>query len=304
MTDSAVAVPDPADVDGVIQSVRFELYRENIHGALEIVEAAHAARPDPRYAEQAARIRSWLGHLQSREAYVAAQEEQYKGLRWRMGLKLLEKRIRMLSGKKTRKMIDRRGRDPEFQELEREVDAVKPRRVLDAGSGEGGVAMALCARHPELSVDGVEVSFTNVRIARQLNRWDRASFRQGLAEEVHEYFPAARFDLAYSFAVLEHVRDVDATVRSILTVLRPGGRFCFVVPMHEFRARGPIPDYRPVHGYADHCRVFSEADLRRRWGGEPGFHVVKIPGAWKHGEIPDCFEPVEFGSFFVSFAKP
>jgi len=303
MTDSAVAGPDPADVDGVSQSVRFELYRENIYGALEMVHAAHTTHPDARYVEQAAKIRSWLTHLESRESYIQAQEEQYKGLRWKMGLKLLEKRIRMLSGKKTRKMIDRRGRDPEFQELEREVDAVKPRRVLDAGSGEGGVAMALCARHPELSVDGVEVSFTNVRIARQLNRWDRASFRQGLAEEVHEYFPAARFDLAYSFAVLEHVRDVDATVRSILTVLRPGGRFCFVVPMHEFRARGPIPDYRPVHGYADHCRVFSEADLRRRWGREPGFRVVKIPGAWKHGEIPDCFEPVEFGSFFVSFAK-
>ena len=303
MTESAAPVPDPADVDGVIQSVRFELYRENIYGALEIVEAAHAARPDPRYTEQATRIRSWLGHLQSREAYVAAQEQQYKGLRWRMGLKLLEKRIRMLSGRKTRKMIERRGRDPEFQELEREVDAVKPRRVLDAGSGEGGVAMALCARHPELTVDGVEVSFTNVRIARQLNRWKKASFRQGLAEEVHEYFEPGRFDLAYSFAVLEHVRDVDATVRSILAVLRPGGRFCFVVPMHEFRARGPIPDYQPVHGYADHCRVFSESDLRRRWGAEPGFRVVKIPGAWKHGEIPDCFEPVEFGSFFVSFAK-
>jgi len=160
MSESAVPapVPDAADVDGVIQSVRFELYRENIYGALEIVEAAHAARPDPRYAKEAARIRSWLGHLQSREAYVAAQEQQYKGLRWKMGLKLLEKRIRMLSGKKTRKMIERRGRDPEFQELEREVDAVKPRRVLDAGSGEGGVAMALCARHPELTVDGVEVS--------------------------------------------------------------------------------------------------------------------------------------------------
>ena len=305
MSESAVpaAVPEAADVEGVIQSVRFELYRENIYGALEIVEAAHAARPDPRYAEQAARIRSWLGHLQSREAYVAAQEQQYKGLRWKMGLKLLEKRLRMLSGKKTRKMIERRSRDPEFQQLEREVDAVKPRHVLDAGSGEGGVAMALCARHPALEVDGVEVSATNVRIARQLNRWKTASFRQGLAEEVHEYFEPGRFDLAYSFAVLEHVRDVDATVRSILTVLRPGGRFCFVVPMHEFRARGPIPDYQPVHGYADHCRVFSEADLRRRWGGEPGFRVVKIPGAWKHGEIPDCFEPVEFGSFFVSFAK-
>jgi SAM-dependent methyltransferase len=305
MSESVVSARalDPADVNGVIQAVRFELYRENIYGALEIVEAAHSARPDPRYAEQAARIRSWLGHLQSREAYVDAQERQYKGLRWKAGLKLLEKRIRMLSGKKTRKMIERRGRDPEFQALEHEVDAVEPRRVLDAGSGEGGVAMALCARHPELAVDGVEVSFTNVRIARQLNRWKTATFRQGLAEEVHEYFEPGRFDLAYSFAVLEHVRDVDATVHSILTVLRSGGRFCFVVPMHELRACGPIPDYRPVHGYADHCRVFSEADLRRRWGGEPGFRLVKIPGAWKHGEIPDCFEPVEFGSFFVSFAK-
>src|SRR5436189_1411388 len=143
VTDPAVAVPDPADVDGVIQSVRFELYRENVYGALEIVEAAHAARPDPRYAEQAARIRSWLGHLQSREAYVAAQEEQYKGLRWKVGLKLLEKRLRMLSGKKTRKMIERRGRDPEFHELEREVEAVRPRRVVGAGSGRGGGAVAL-----------------------------------------------------------------------------------------------------------------------------------------------------------------
>src|SRR5215470_5233844 len=142
--------PDPANVEAVIQAVRFELYRENIYGALEMVEAAHTLRPDARYAEQASRIRSWLGHLASREAYVEAQERQYKGLRWKMGLKLLERQLRMLSGRKTRKMIARRGRDPEFVELEREVEAVKPRRVLDAGSGEGGVAMALCARHPEL----------------------------------------------------------------------------------------------------------------------------------------------------------
>ena len=74
-------------------------------------------------------------------------------------------------------------------------------------------------------------------IARRLNRFRNARFRQGLAEEVHEAFPKESFDLVYSFAVLEHVRDVDETIRSIMTVLRPGGRFCFVVPMHELRAR-------------------------------------------------------------------
>ena len=41
---------NPQDVEAVIQSVRFEMYRENIAGALEIGEAAQAAHPDPRYA--------------------------------------------------------------------------------------------------------------------------------------------------------------------------------------------------------------------------------------------------------------
>ena len=294
---------NPRDVDAVIQAVRFQLYRENIHGALEILERARAEHPDPHYAEQAARIRSWLTHLESREAYVDAQEGQYKRLRWKAGLKLLEKRIRIMLGRKTRKMIDRRAADAEFVELEREVALVRPRRVLDAGSGEGGVAMALGARHPELSVEGVEVSATNTKLAKMLNRLPNVGFRQGLAEEVHLCFPPASFDLVYSLAVLEHVRDVDATLASIETVLRPGGRFAFVVPMHELRAKGPIPDYTPIHGYADHCRVFTEAELHERFGRRPEFRLVKLPGEWKHGELPDCFEAVEFGAFFVSYAK-
>jgi SAM-dependent methyltransferase len=296
-------VADPRDPDALLQTVRLELYRENIRGALDMVEAAQSRFPHPRYAEQATRIRSWLTHLESREAYIRAQDEQYRRLRRKPGLKLLERRLRALLGRKTRKMIERRGRDPEFQALEREVAAVRPRRVLDAGSGEGGVAMALGARHPAMRVEGVEVSAVNVKIAGQLNRFANVGFRHGLAEEVHQSFEPGSFDLAYSFAVLEHVRDVDATVHSIMTVLRSGGRFCFVVPMHELRATGPIPEYAPVHGYADHCRVFSERELRQRFGGERDFRLVKIPGAWKPGELPECFEPIEFGSFFVAYSK-
>jgi SAM-dependent methyltransferase len=290
---------DPRDVEATLQAVRLQLFRENIGGALELVQAAHAAHPDPRYAEQAAKIRGWLSHLGSREAYLAAQDAQYQRLRWRMGLKLLEKRIRILLGRKTRKMVERRTHNPEFVELEREIGAVAPRRVLDAGCGEGGVAMAVAARHPTARIEGVEASAVNVRLARQLNRYPNAGFRQGLAEEVHLAFPPASFDLAYSFAVLEHVRDVDATIASIMSVIRRGGRFCFVVPMHEFRAIGPLPEYAPIHGYADHCRVFTEAELSERFGKEPDFRLVKIPGRYKPGEFPAALEPIEFGSFFV-----
>ena len=296
MTDA----PDP---DTVLQHVRFECYRENIYGALEIVERAHTARPDPRLAAEAARIRSWLTHLDSREAYIGAQESQYRRLRWRTGLKQLEKRLRIWLGRKTRTMVERRARNPEFVELEREIASTRPARVLDAGSGEGGVAMAVAARHPSVRVEGVEVAAANVELARRLNRFANAAFREGLAEEVDRLFPAGSFDLAYSFAVLEHVRDVEGTIRAITHVLRPGGRFCFVVPMHEFRATGPLPEYTPVHGYADHCRVFTERELHARFGGEKDFRLVKIPGRWKAGEFPDALEPIEFGSFFVAYTR-
>jgi SAM-dependent methyltransferase len=290
---------DPRDVDATLQAARLQLFRENIGGALELVQAAHAAHPDPRYADLVAKIRGWLSHLGSREAYLAAQEAQYGRLRWRASLKLLEKHVRIMLGRKTRKMVERRGRNPEFAELEREIAAVAPRRILDAGCGEGGVAMAVAARHPTARVDGVEASPANVRLASRMNRFANAGFRQGLAEEVHLAFPPASFDLAYSFAVLEHVRDVDATIASIMSVVRRGGRFCFVVPMHEFRAIGPLPEYAPIHGYADHCRVFTDAELRARFGKEPDFRLVKIPGRLKPGEFPATLEPVEFGSFFV-----
>jgi SAM-dependent methyltransferase len=295
------AVMDASNHDSVMQAVRFQCYRENIYGALELLESAHARHPDPRYAAEAARIRSWLTHLDSRDAYIGAQESQYRRLRWRAGLKLLEKRIRMALGRKTRKLVERRGRNPEFLELERDIAAVQPERVLDAGCGEGGVAMAVAARHPGTTVEGIEVAAANVAIARKLNRFPNVVFREGLAEEVHTLFGAGSFDLAYSFAVLEHVRDVEGTIRAISTVLRPGGRFCFVVPMHEFRVTGPLPEYTPVHGYADHCRVFSERELHERFGREKDYRVVKIPGRWKPGEFPDTLEPIEFGSFYVSY---
>jgi len=290
---------DPRDVDATLQAAHLQLFRENIGGALELVQAADRAHPDPRYADLEARIRGWLSHLGSREAYLEVQEAPYRRLRWRGGLKRLEKQIRILLGRKTRKMVERRARNPEFGELEREIAAVAPRRVLDAGCGEGGVAMAVAARHRTARVEGVEASSANVRLARRMNRFANAGFRQGLAEEVHLAFPPASFDLAYSFALLQHVRDVDATIASIMSVVRRGGRFCFVVPMREFRATGPLPEYAPIHGYADHCRVFTEAELRARFGKEPDFRLVKMPARFKPGAFPSTLEPVEFGAFFV-----
>jgi len=162
------------------------------------------------------------------------------------------------------------------------------------------VALALAARHPEIQVEAVEASPTNVRMARRLNRFANATFQQGLLEEVHLRFPPSSFDLVYSFAVLEHVRDLEATLRSIFSVLRPGGRFCFVVPMLELAANGPLPPYEPIHGYCDHLRAFTERGMRDRFGDARDFVLEKIPTVEKLHKIPAYLTPVEVGAFFVA----
>ena len=300
-------MPEPvdfSDVEGTIQRGRLELYRGNIQGALAAVDAAAVAHPDPRYVTEADGIRRHLVHVQSREAYLAAQEARYHRPRGRLSLRYLETQLRMLTGRKTRKLVARRADKDEFRLLEREIAALRPTWVLDGGSGEGGVALALAARHPELRVEAVEASATNVRMAHRLNRFANVGFQQGLLEEVHSRFPRSSFDLVYSFAVLEHVRDVEATLRSIFGVLRPGGRFCFVVPMIDLAANGPLPPYEPPHGHRGHVRAFTEPELRGRFGGGPGFTLEKIPAVEKPHTLPPFLVPIEVGAFFVAMTVP
>ena len=178
------------------------------------------------------------------------------------------------------------------------------KRVLDAGCGEGRVALTLGARHPDLRIEGIEVTETNVRIARGLNRFPNVAFRRGFVEDAAQLLPPQSFDLAYSFAVLEHVPDVDTTVSAILAMLRPGGRFCLVVPMNEFSVTGPLPAFAPPDGVAGHVRVFTEADLEKRFGRFPGFVVTRLPGAWRSGRYPDAIRPKEFGAYFAALSRP
>jgi hypothetical protein len=98
------------------------------------------------------------------------------------------------------------------------------------------------------------------------------------------------------------VWDVDEAISAAFKMLRPGGRYCAVVPMNEFRTTGPLPEFNP-EDTACHVRVFGEEDLRERFGSCPGFSLIKLPGEWRPGRYPETIEPVEFGAFFVAVSK-
>jgi SAM-dependent methyltransferase len=294
---------DPLDTEGTIQQVRLEQYRDNLEGALELLGDAYDIFPSPRYSAEAARVRGWLGHLKSRESYVAACERSYRSVKLGRGPRMLDRAFRPLTGRRTRKMVERCATNTEYQLLEREALALGASRVLDAGCGEGRVALTLGAMHPDIGVDGLEISPTNVRVAWRLNRFANVAFHEGLIEDAADHFRFDSFDLVYAFGVLERVWDVDETVTAALKLLRPGGRFCLVVAMQEFEASGPLPEFTP-EDTACPVRVFTERGLRERFGGYPGFTLRKLPGQWRPDRYPEAIVPVEFGSFLVAFTRP
>jgi SAM-dependent methyltransferase len=101
------------------------------------------------------------------------------------------------------------------------VDQPRP-RILDVGASVG--ATLLAARQRGWDAVGVDVSRDAVAACRQ----------QGLdCHTVDDFdlpFPDESFDVLTAWHVIEHVEDVDATLREWRRVLRPGGVLAMETP--------------------------------------------------------------------------
>ncbi|HEX8205992.1 MAG TPA: methyltransferase domain-containing protein [Solirubrobacteraceae bacterium] len=109
--------------------------------------------------------------------------------------------------------------------LVREAIAARPgERVLDVGCGTGFyVAELLEDVGPDGAVTGVDPSAPMLTVARERCAGaPNVTFAEGAATALP--VEDASFDAAVSVQVLEYVEDVDAALRELRRVLRPGGR--------------------------------------------------------------------------------
>jgi SAM-dependent methyltransferase len=133
--------------------------------------------------------------------------------------------------------------------LEPWVHAPKPWRVLEIGAAHGHGLIAL-ARLGHRAC-GVEPDREALAVARRLSEQEGVAIdlREGVAEAIP--FPDGTFDLVIATSVLEHVDDLERSLREVHRVLRVGGMFWFnaasaMCPrqkeIHFFPAFGWYPD--------------------------------------------------------------
>ena len=133
------------------------------------------------------------------------------------------------------------GVDPEYTEqilplVAAHLPATGP--VLDIGCGEGQVArVAAAAGHV---VVGVDPAWTQVVEAQR--RGAEVSYAR--AGAVPLPFRSSSFEAAIACLVFEHIEDLDGALAEVARVLRPGGRFLFLLnhPLLQTPGSGWIDD--------------------------------------------------------------
>jgi len=112
-------------------------------------------------------------------------------------------------------------------------------RVLDLGCGDGQIARALASTG--VSVVGVDPTTNQIDVAAE--RGGGPVFAQAGAAMLP--FGDGVFDGVIACLVFEHIDDVDAAIGEVARVLRPGGRFTFMLnhPLLQTPGSGWIDDH-------------------------------------------------------------
>ncbi|MCL4395902.1 MAG: class I SAM-dependent methyltransferase [Chloroflexi bacterium] len=122
---------------------------------------------------------------------------------------------------------------PAFRALLRSIEARMigerewPRPILDLGCGDGHFAQAAFTQPLDAGIDPSAIA-----IAEAARRGMHRDLR--VADSNAMPFEDGAFATVLSNSVLEHIPDIDATLRETYRVLKPGGLFVFTTPNQHY----------------------------------------------------------------------
>ena len=165
--------------------------------------------------------------------------------------------------------------------LQRVVERLRPRRVLEVGCGNGINLMLLSARFPDIELAGVDLTAEGIRAATELQRREalpdgmadfapqpaaaptafrRIAFREGDAGDLP--FADGSFDLVYTMLALEQMETLrDRALSQIARVT--SGHALMIEPFAEVNA-----------GFWRRLNVFRRNYFRGAISGLPGYGLT------------------------------
>jgi ubiquinone/menaquinone biosynthesis C-methylase UbiE len=158
-------------------------------------------------------------------------------------------------------------------------------RVLDVGSGNGGVALGM-ANSRDYEV--VTVDLIPNRDVLRLRASVDVPLRATVGSGHHLPFADASFDLVLCLDTIEHVPQPERMGREIMRVLRPSGVCMLTTPPRAVHLLRRDPHYAiPLLAMLpDGLQRFVAASLLKRTDSYDVEHLF-----WSVGEIARCFEP-------------
>jgi SAM-dependent methyltransferase len=117
----------------------------------------------------------------------------------------------------------------------KQLSLQKNAAVLDVGCGGGRTVQKLAALAPEGTVVGIDVSKASVAVSRQTNvrEIESGRVRIELGSVASLPFPDRIFDAVTAVETHYYWPDLQANVREVLRVLKPGGTFALIAETYR-----------------------------------------------------------------------
>jgi predicted O-methyltransferase YrrM len=134
-------------------------------------------------------------------------------------------------------------------------------RILEAGCGTGAQTVTLAGNSPDALFVSMDISASSLATARdRIRRTGIGNVIFYQADIAHPPYATGSFDHAFLCFVLEHLKDPDAALRTIRSLLKPGGTITVIEGDHG--SAYFYPDSAAAQA-AINCQV----ELQRRAGG-------------------------------------
>lgn len=158
--------------------------------------------------------------------------------------------------------------------------------ILNAGCGTGQEAMKYQTTLPKARVTAIDLSKSSIayatRMSRKYLKKSKITFKHGDILEAHKLNQA--FDIISSSGVLHHMKDPEAGLKSLLGILKPGGRIH--IEMYSRPAREQV--LRPAWNYIkEKGYTRAEQDVRQLRDD-----IIAMP------EGHPCREVLNLGDFY------